>query len=67
MPSLSLESAIDCVSVMKFYGGGPVVPTPNDLDGGIANTSSFSIIADGGIATTTVFSINYNGGNAQFV
>ncbi len=66
MPSLSLESATDCMPVMKFAGGGGVVTPANDLDGGIASSASFTITADGGIATTTTFSIDYNGGNAQF-
>lgn len=52
--------------VMKFTGGGGVVTPSNNLDGGIASSASFTIIADGGIATTTTFSVNYNGGNAQF-
>lgn len=52
--------------VMKFTGGGGVVTPSSDLDGGIASSASFTIIADGGIATTTTFSVDYNGGNAQF-
>jgi hypothetical protein len=52
--------------VMKFSGGGGVVTPTQDLDGGIASSTSFTIDADGGVASTATFSIDYNGGNASF-
>jgi hypothetical protein len=49
-------------------GGGTQPPPPVEdrytLDGGFADTTSFSQLIDGGTATTTQFTIDYSGETA---
>ena len=62
------EISAGVASTVSVGGGTPPPPPPISdryfLDGGFADTTSFSQIIDGGTATTTQFTIDYSGETA---
>ena len=63
MPSLDLGLEITSRKIIGD-GGTPPIPTPNNLDGGIASTTVFDKTVNNGFSNTNEFTDTYNGGFA---